>query len=292
MDKPDEKRHFAWQPLTPRGVAAFVRASLGRLLLVQFIFAMAACAVIVDFLDRAWFPVISEGIKQLPPQGEIRSGQLVWPGDSPQRLAEGKFLALAVDLSHEGEARSPAHLQMELGRSDFKIFSLLGFVQESYPRAWRIAFNRTELEPWWGAWAPAILAIAGGGVVAGLLCCWAIMATVYCWAVWLVGFFANRTLSLAASWRLAGAALMPGALFLTGALYLYGSGGLDLVRLAAAVAVHLVVGWIYLVIVPLRLPRKARISSDQNPFAAPVQPEEKTDRSRPPDFPNASDKIE
>jgi hypothetical protein len=292
MDKPDEKRHFAWQPLTRRGVAAFAGAPLGRLLLVQFIFAAVAGAVIVGFLNRAWFPVISEGIKQLPQQGEIRSGQLVWPGDSPQRLAEGEFLALAVDLNHEGEARSPAHVQMEFGRSDLKILSLLGFAQESYPRAWRIAFNRTELEPWWGAWAPAILAIAGGCVVVGLLCCWAIMATVYCWAVWLVGFFANRTLSLAASWRLAGAALMPGALFLTSALCLYSSGALDLVRLAAAVAVHLMIGWVYLVIVPLRLPRNARISSDQNPFAAAVRPEEKTDRARPPDFPNATDKIE
>ena len=33
---------FAWEPLTPRGVAAFARARLGRLLLVQFIAALLA----------------------------------------------------------------------------------------------------------------------------------------------------------------------------------------------------------------------------------------------------------
>ena len=33
---------FAWEPLTPRGVAAFARASFGRLFLVQTIVAVGA----------------------------------------------------------------------------------------------------------------------------------------------------------------------------------------------------------------------------------------------------------
>ena len=83
MNASDEKAQFAWQPLTVRGVAAFASATLGRLLLVQFIVALLAAGTVVWFLQRAWFPTIGEAIRQLPPQGEIRSGRLDWPGPSP-----------------------------------------------------------------------------------------------------------------------------------------------------------------------------------------------------------------
>ena len=144
-------------------------------------------------------------------------------------------------------------MQVEFGRTDWQVFSLLGYVQGAYPPGWAVAFNRTELGPWWGAWAPAILAIVAGLVVAGLMLSWACLATVYCLPAWLVGFFANRDLSLRGSWRLAGAALMPGALLLCAAIVLYGWGALDLVRLAVAGAVHLVMGWVYLIVSPLLL---------------------------------------
>ena len=48
---------------------------------------------------------------------------------------------------------------------------------------------------------------------------------------------------------------MPGALLMCAAVCLYGWGALDLVRLAVAGAVHLVMGWVYLFISPLCLPR-------------------------------------
>jgi hypothetical protein len=92
----------------------------------------------------------------------------------------------------------------------------------------------------------------------------------YCLPVWLVGFFANRDLSLRGSWRLAGAALLPGALLLTAAIVLYGSGAFDLVRLAVAGAAHPVVGWVYLIVSPLRCPsHPAAGAIKKNPFVAP-----------------------
>ncbi len=72
MDEPTQIRPVAWQPLTPRGVAAFARASGGRLLLVQLLLASLAAAVVVWFLQEAWFPVIHQAIGQLPGQGERR----------------------------------------------------------------------------------------------------------------------------------------------------------------------------------------------------------------------------
>jgi hypothetical protein len=256
----------AWQPITPSGVAAFARASLARLLLVQLLIALLAAGVIAWCLHRNWFPKISEAIEHLPPSGQIQHGTLDWSGDSPTALADGRFLALTVDLQHAGSARSPAHVQVEFGRSDVRVFSLFGFVQADYPRGWTIRFNRPELEPRWGAWAPAILALVIGAVTSGLLLIWALLASLYCWPAWLVAFFGNRDLTFRGGWRLAGATLMPGALFLTVAIILYGLGLLDLVRLAAAAGLHLVIGWVYVLVSPFWLPRHPEATVQKNPF--------------------------
>jgi hypothetical protein len=268
MNASEDQGQLAWQPLTGRGVAAFASASLGRLLLVQVIVALMTAGSVVWFLHRAWCPTISEAIHGLPPQGELRSGKLEWAGDSPVCLAEGRFLALVVDLDHIGKARSPAHVQVEFGRADFKIYSLLGYVRGVYPQGRVVAFNHTELGPWWGAWAPAILAIAGGLVAAGLMISWACLATVYALPAWTASFFANRDLGLGASWRLAGAALMPGALLMCLAVVLYGWGVLDSVRLVVAGVAHLVIGWFYLFAGSLCRPRHpAAAAAKENPFA-------------------------
>ena len=282
MDSSAGKPPFAWQPLTPRGVAAFARAFLGRLLLVQFVVALLAAASIVWFLHEAWFPTIGAAIGQLPPQGEIRSGSLNWHSNSPAGLSEGRFLALTVDLKHEGQARSPAHVQVEFGQRDCNGYSLLGFVRLAYPRGWVVAFNRVELIPWWGAWSPPILGIVAGLVIVGLMLAWALLATIYCLPVWLVGFFANRDLSLRGSWCLAGAALLPGALLLTAAVFLYGSGAFDLIRLAVAGAAHLVIGWVYLIASPLRAPpHPAAAAVKENPFVTPARGQVQTPNDKP-----------
>jgi hypothetical protein len=274
MDEPADKPGFAWQPLTARGVAAFARAPFGRLWCVQLAFALIAGATVVWFLAEGWFPTIRTGIREMPSRGEIRSGQLSWSGDSPQRLAESRFLSVVVDLNHEGSARSPAHVQVEFGRSDFKIISLLGSLEGHYPKGWVVAFSRQELEPWFGAWAPAILAIAALAVVGGLMLSWAVLSTVYFLPAWLLGFFANRHLQLGGAWRLSGAALMPGCLFLTCTLVFYGLSLLDLVHVLLATALHLIVGWVYLVVGLLALPRHPDVAGIRpNPFAPGVKQE-------------------
>ena len=271
MESPIRKTPFAWQPLTPRGVAAFAPASLGRLLAMQFVIALLAAAAIVWFLHEAWWPTIGEAVSRLPTAGEIRSGALVWLAESPASLAEGQFLALTVDLKHEGKARSPAHIQVEFGEKDCEVFSLLGFVKGAYPPEWVVAFNREHLVPWWGAWEPALLGITVVLVVSGLLLVWAALATVYALPVWLLGFFANRQLTLPGSWRLAGAALMPGALLLSAAIVLYGAGAFGLIELAAAAAAHVLVGWLYLISSPLRLPVHPAVAGTKaNPFLTPA----------------------
>jgi hypothetical protein len=239
------------------------------LLAVQFIFALVAAGAVVWFLHRAWFPLITETIGRLPPQTEIRGGRLDWPGESPMMLAEGRFLAISVDLQHGGNAHSPADVQVELGRDGFRLFSLFGFLPASYPRGQSISLDPSEAGPWWGAWAPPILWMTAGGAIAALMAVWAVLATLYALPAWLIAFFANRQLTLAGSWRLAGAALMPGALLLTAALVLYGLAAIDLVELLAAAAVHLGLGWVCLFAAPLKAPRRLSPAAGPkaNPFA-------------------------
>ena len=256
---------FAWEPLTPRGVAAFAHARSGRLLLVQFVVAVLTAVAVDCFLDADCFPTITAAIKQLPDQGEIRAGRLDWHGDSPQLLAEGGFLAFDVDLNHSGLIHSPAQVQIEFGRDSVRVFSLFGYTDFRYPSDQPLYFDRTDLEPLWSAWKPDILAIATGVVIVGLMLFWAVLATLYFLPVWLICFFADRDLNFRQSWRLAGAALMPGALLLTAAIAFYALGALDLIQMSFAYGAHLVLGWIYLFVSPLFLPR-ASPAEKRNPF--------------------------
>ena len=92
---------FAWEPFTPRGVAAFARASLERLLVVQPIIALLAAAAVVWVLSSGFFPTVDAAIQNLPPTGEISRGKLnlsVQSDRPPQILAEGHFLAITLDV--------------------------------------------------------------------------------------------------------------------------------------------------------------------------------------------------
>lgn len=263
-------RQIAWEPFTPRGVAAFAAASLGRVLLVQLVVGLWAAGTVTWCLGHTWWPTISAAILQLPEQGQIRGGRLTWRKESPTVLAEARCLALTVDLLHGGKVRSPAHVQIEFGEHDVEIFSLFGYSQWRYPPGYIIAFARPDLQPWWGAWAPALLALIFLVTLASLLLSWGVLATVFSGPVWLIGFFANRQLTWRGSWRLAGAGLVPGALLLSGAIVLYGLGALDPVGLLLAWVLHLVIGCLYLAICPLFLLRSPDAENHKtNPFREP-----------------------
>jgi len=263
-----ERVKTAWMPLTPRGVAAFAPAKMGRLWLVQFIVALVAAALIGWFVDTAWFSVVRAAIHQFPADGEIRFQHLNWPDESPQLLAEGHFLAFSVDEENSDAIRSPAHVQVEFGDNRVRFHSLFGYREQRYPQGW-IPFNRTKLEPVWDAWQPMLVAGVVLSVLIGLFISWTLLASIYCVPVWLVGFFTNRDLNLRASWKLAGAALMPGALFLMVTIFVYALGLLDMVQLMAGFALHFVIGWVYLFIAPFFLSKEsASARAGKNPFAS------------------------
>lgn len=261
----DEKRN-AFEPLTPRGVAAFARASFTRLLLVQFFFALLAAISIVWFLDGNCFPIVRSAIQNLPDAGTISSGKLDWRGDSPKLLAEGKFLALDVDQNHSGQIHSTADVQIEFGAETVRVFSLLGYAEFFYPPDLFAPFNRAELEPLWGAWSVEILFFAAAATAIALLLSWWVLAGIYFLPVRVFGFFTNRDLDFRASWKLSCAALMPGALLMTAGVLLYDFGFLDLVSFGFVFTAHFVLGWIYLMVGLFFLPRISTSPPKGNPF--------------------------
>jgi hypothetical protein len=266
---------FAWQPLTFRGVAAFARASVSRVLLVQLIVALLAAATVVWFLRTAWFPPVRAAIAQLPNEGQISRQELRLARRPVLPLAENRFLSISLVPDPPGPRTRFADVQIEFRKQDWQVCSLLGCLMIRYSPTWTIQVSRPELEPWWGAWQTTLLVLSAAAVVVALLLSWLVLASCYFPIARLVAYYADRELTWGGSWRLAAAALLPGALLLTFALVLYGEAVLDLVRLALFAALHLVVGWLYLAVSPLTLPRVlSQTPMSGNPFAEPPQSNE------------------
>jgi hypothetical protein len=255
------------EPFTPRGVATFAHANFSRLLLAQLIFAFVAAIVVAWFFYSRCFPVVQAAIENLPDDGEISFGKLDWKADPFQKLAEGDFLALDVDLYHSGQFRSTADFQAEFGRESIRVFSLFGFYADfAYPPGRMLSFNRPELIPIWKAWRAEILFFIAAVTVVALLVSWSVLATIYFLPIWLAGFFTNRDLDLAACWKLSAAALLPGALLMSAGILLYGFGLLNLVTLGFIFGAHFVLGWLYLFFSLGFLPRLSTATPRGNPF--------------------------
>jgi len=252
------------EPFTPRGVAAFARATFGRLLLTQFIIALLVAVSVVSFLHDNYFPTIQQAIQNLPDTGKIFYGKLAWPGDSPKLLAGGKFLALAVDLNHSGQIQATADVQVEFGRNSVRIFSLLGYLEFFYPPDRYAPFNRAELEPIWGAWRAEILFLAAIATVVAFFLVWWILATLYFVPAWIFAFYLNREADFRASWKLSAAALLPGALLLVAGILLYDFDFLTLVSFGFIFGAHFILGWICLFAASFFLPRIPPLR--KNPF--------------------------
>ena len=276
----EEEANSYWpQPLTFGGVAAFARASTGRLLLFQAAIAFLAALTVAFFFESAWVPVITQTIQGLPPSGAIQDGQLSWTRPKPLRTVGSTFLWISIDPGNTLEPSEGADLEVELGRHQLRFRSVFGFLAIPYPNGYTIALNRNEVEPWWGAWHPAVTVGLSAATFVGLLVTWEILAWLYAWPVRLISFYADRDLSWSGAWRLGGAALLSGAMFMVLALDAYAFHQLNLMQLLAAFVLHFMIGWVYVLFAPFALPRCSHTSNppSANPFkpaksAQPAQP--------------------
>ena len=263
-------RSRAWQPFTWRGVASFAPASFTRLLVVQLLVALLVAAAVIWFLDHTWFPTIREGIRQLPEVGLIENQQLLSPRLSTEPLVENPWLAFVVDAWDAGTPAPASDIRVEFKRRRVDLCSFPGCLPLDYPAGYVFQFNRPELESWWAAWEPTIYAGTALATVAVLFVTWIFLATIYCPFVRLFGFFKDRAVTLAGSWKISAASLLPAALLVGASLVLYGFRLIDLIGLVTLWLLHLPMSWVYLAVSPLRLPRvsDAVPSARRDPFGA------------------------
>jgi hypothetical protein len=259
----------AWQPFTFGGVAAFAGAGLTRLLAAELAAALLVAASAVWLLHRAYCPVILQAIQKMPETARVAGGAL--QGVPETLIAESQFLAIAVTPKAGGEIGQDADLQIELRQKDVcagSIFWPDWGLDFEYGRGASINLARSNLEPWWSAWQPVLLAGMAAAGVLSLLLVWTVLAALYVAPAKFIALFADRFLSWGGAWRLASAALLPGAAVMAVAMMLYGWSLIDLVGLSFFMAVHIVLGWVYLVGGSCKATRLFPNESKRNPFAA------------------------
>ena len=284
-------RH-AWQPLTPRGVAAFAADSLGRLLLVQLLVAALVAAMAVWFVNDNWFPVARDAVQALPDHAELHDGHLLWTNTTPLRLAGNRFLALNVDDRNAGTLGREADVELALHDNHFVVGSLLGVMEFPYQRDWAISLCRADAIPWWGAWELPLLALLAGAVGLALLVSLWVLATLYTPFVKAFAFYANRQLGWRGSWKLASAALLPGAFVVAAGIFCYGSLGIDLLQLGLFYLLHFITTWVYIAASPFFLPKEPAVAAPSaNPFQPAEAVEEAPPAPAPPPAPAASNSL-
>jgi hypothetical protein len=257
----------AWQPFTFGGVAAFAGARLARLMAAELAAAILVAASAVGLLHSAYCPVILQAVQKMPETARVANGMLLGVPDT--LIAESHFLAIATTPQAGGDIGQDADLQIRLRQNDVCAASVFwpdwGWELE-YGRGTSISLARSNLEPWWSAWQPVLLAGAAGATVLYLFLVWAVLAAIYMAPAKFLAWFTDRFLTWGGAWRLASAALLPGAMVMAVAMLLYGWNVIDLVGLSFCFAVHMVIGWVYLVGGSCKVTRLFPDESKRNPF--------------------------
>lgn len=256
----------AWGPWTFKGVARFAHAPLRRLLALEAVVAVIVAACVTLFVVAAWLPALDQAADALPDSAVITRGRLEWPGVLPQPLTESRFLGIVV-VGPGGGVGQTADVQIELAPARWRVRSLLGYLEFPYPEGWRVELARKEAGPWWGARRPFAAVTACAGALVLMPLSWALLGLLYAPVAKLLALAGGRELSVSGAWKLASAALMPGALMLGAVIVLYGFQRLPLAAVMAGWAAHLIVGWIYLLVAPFRLPKHSQGGEPRgNPF--------------------------
>lgn len=254
-------------PVTFGGLAALSRAPDRRLALFRSATAALVAAVVVWFIGRSWWPALEKAVNNLGEGSVLADGRLTWSGSDPVLLTDYPFLSVAVNLSRTQELDQSADLQLELGERELRVRSVLGYVAATYPEPWALRLDRSEILPWWGAWRPVMLAVAGGLTFVSLVLSWIVLSSIYVFPLRIWSFLWDRDAGLRECWRLAFGAQLPGALWVAVALFCYGFHRLNLPGFLACWVIHWLITWVYLLVVPLKWPRsRSAPQRVANPF--------------------------
>lgn len=264
-DKPMTPRH-AWQPFTPRGIAAFAYASNNRLIIVQLLIAIAFAFVCLWFIRSQWMPVVEAGMAVVPEGTSITRGQLLTPHSNALVLGGNKRLELVFDPSGKGVVGGTADVIVTLSQRELRVCGILGCLTVPYDPRYTISLGRADLAAWWGAWRTPIHILFVSGITLHLLVLW--WAVAFCAApvLKLITLYADRVISWAGSWRLANAALLPGTMIVMVGIALYDLDAIDLMRMALIYLVHLLCGIAFLGTSPFFLPKVRGTAARKDPF--------------------------
>ena len=265
LDKPLTPQH-AWQPFTPRGVAAFGLATFTRVFLVQGAVAALVGFALIWALRAAWVPVISEAIQRLPETGIIQRGELSFTNQSPQRIAENSHLAVVIDLDGTREAGHVADIEIAFEKKRVVLRGPLGAWWRDYGSAYQFSFNRPELTPWWDARRWTLLALLALALAVSIFVSWWSLALLYVPLVKFIAFFSDRVVTWGGAWRVAAAALLPGACLVALGMLLYGFGVIPLFQFGLLYALHIVAGLVFVITSPFFLPKIFTAPGVKNPF--------------------------
>jgi hypothetical protein len=204
----------------------------------------------------------------MPESARMADGRLT--GVDETIIAESRLFAVAVTPASSDEIGQSADVQIQFRPSDFRVGSVFrpdwGWEFDYGPGA-ALKLGRSNLEPWWGAWHPILLAGAGLAVLVLLFGIWAVLALIYTLPAKCMAWFADRRLSWGGAWRMSSAALLPGALLMGAANLLYLWQAVDLIGLAFFFVAHVIMGCVYVAGGAWACPRSVPDILKQNPFA-------------------------
>jgi hypothetical protein len=266
MDSAPRPNRFC-HPFTFTGVANYAWAQGWRFWLTSLVLSLLAGALTVWLLLGAWTPIFSSAISQLPETAAIENGRLIWSAKAQPVLAQGPHLSVMVDPHRANSVSQSGDVQVELGDTELHLRSFIGEFVWPYPPSLRLDLSRAEVEPWWGAWSPIVLAGAFAATFLSLQITWLILGTVQSLFVRLLAFYLDRRVNLGGAWRVGYASVFPGALVMCMGLVLYLHLRLSLFGLMVFLPMHLMVNWIFMVGATFRLPTfPDRAASVRNPF--------------------------
>lgn len=263
----------AWQPFSPRGLAAFGNAGFGRAFLWLLLVALMGSGTVIWFLNEAWFPAVRAAIRELPEQGEIVRGELNTPITNSRSLAEQRFLGFALLTPDSVGIDLSSHIVVRFRQKSLEACSFLGCRGWNYATNLQIPFNRIDAQARWDAWQPFLNGGAGLGVLTLLLIMWVLLGVIYSLITWPIAWILKKDATWGGMVRIACAAQMLGALLLLAGIWAYGLRWIDLVQLLSLAFLQLLVAWVYvgwaLKVLPERLPA---VKHPTNPFATEASP--------------------
>ncbi len=271
-------------PWTFSGVAAFSRVRLGQCLFHYTAWAVACALLWAWSIHRAWVPGVELALSKFPEKVSIRAGHLVWPTSHPVVLSNDRFLSIIVNPGDESSVDRTADIQFELGGSELRCRSFLGWIECPYPAFWSLDFGRDTALPWWGAWKPSLMTSVALVLGLALFTSWVVVAVVYTGPGLVIARILGKPAEFSQIWRVTVAALLPGAAFLTTAVVFYSFNRITLLLLSVFWLGHWVVGWIYLVGGIMCLPKSppaTAADSSPNPFGEGKNSHSRESRKNP-----------